>query len=75
MSLFTQTDIVVCDAAKLKSPRPDWPEDYQDLSFAMQRGDGIAGEKFNKMVEEKNTIMNPFLSDIAEIGALAHSKL
>lgn len=53
LPLLTQTDIVVCDAMKLESPRPNWPEDYQDLSFAMQRGDGRAGEKFVKMVEEK----------------------
>ncbi|WP_019615692.1 hypothetical protein [Psychromonas ossibalaenae] len=53
LSLVTQTDIVVCNAVKLKPSRSNWPEDYQDLSFAMQRGDGIAGEKFNKMVEKK----------------------
>ena len=53
MPLFTQTDMVVCDAEKLKSPRPKWPEDYQDLSFTMLRGDGIAGYKFDKMAENK----------------------
>jgi len=52
LPLLTQTDIVVCDVMKLESPRPDWPEDYQNLSFAMQRGTGNAGEKFDKMVEE-----------------------
>ncbi len=52
LPLFTQTDIVVCDAMKLESPRLNWPEDYQNLSFAMQRGEGRVGEKFEKMVEE-----------------------
>ncbi len=53
LPLFTQTDVVVGDATKLKSPRPKWPDDYQDLSFAMLRGDGIAGDKFDKMVKNK----------------------
>ncbi len=53
LPLVTQSDVVVCNAMKLKSPRSNWPDDYQDLSFAMQRGDGIAGEKFNKMVKKK----------------------
>ncbi|MCP3929112.1 MAG: ABC transporter substrate-binding protein [Bacteroidetes bacterium] len=38
---------------KLETPRLNWPEDYQDLSFAIQRGEGRAGEEFNKMVEKK----------------------
>ncbi len=53
MSLFTQTDVVVCDALKMGESRTRWPDDYQDLSFVMQRGDGIAGAVFDKMVEEK----------------------
>jgi len=52
LPLLTQTDIVVCDAKKLESPRPNWPEDYQNLSFAMQRGTGNAGVEFDKMVAE-----------------------
>ncbi|MCP3927616.1 MAG: amino acid ABC transporter substrate-binding protein, partial [Bacteroidetes bacterium] len=67
LPLFTQTDIVVCDAMKLKSPRPNWPEDYQDLSFAMQRGDGIAGEKFNKMFEQKKIKVYFVLSNLDAI--------
>jgi len=52
LPLLTQTDIVVCDAAKLEPPRPDWPDDYRNLSFAMQRGTGNAGVEFDRMVEE-----------------------
>ncbi|MCP3873438.1 MAG: amino acid ABC transporter substrate-binding protein [Desulfobacteraceae bacterium] len=53
LPLLTQTDIVVCNAMKLETSRLNWPEDYQDLSFAIQRGEGSAGEEFNKMVEDK----------------------
>lgn len=52
LPLFTQTDIVVCNEAKLKHPRPNWPEDYLDLSFAQQSGDGIAGAKFNRLAQQ-----------------------
>ncbi len=52
LPLLTQTDIVVCNAEKLESPRPDWPEDYENLSFAMQRGTGNAGVEFDRMVKE-----------------------
>lgn len=53
LPLFTQSDVVVCDAMKLKSPRPNWPEDYQDLLFARFSGDGRGGEKFHQMIEKK----------------------
>jgi len=53
LPLLTQTDIVVCNAMKLESPRHNWPKDYQNLSFAMQRGTGNAGVEFDKLVEEK----------------------
>jgi len=50
--LLVQTDIVVCNAGKLESPRPNWPDDYRDLSFAKQRGDGKTGVEFDKLVKE-----------------------
>lgn len=67
LPLFTQTDVAVCNAEKLKSSRPNWPEDYQDLSFAMQRGDGIAGNKFNKMAEQQKIYVHYALSNLHSI--------
>ncbi|MDM8517325.1 transporter substrate-binding domain-containing protein, partial [Desulfobacterales bacterium HSG16] len=52
LPLLVQTDIVVCNAGKLESPRPNWPDDYRDLSFARQRGTGKEGVEFDKMVKE-----------------------
>jgi len=57
LPLFTQTDIAVCNKAKLGDlkihPRSIWPDDYVDLSFTLQKGDGIAGTQFDQLVEQK----------------------
>ena len=49
MSLFTQTDIVICNQSVMKIPRTKYPDDYQGLKFAMWQGDGRAGAKFTKL--------------------------
>lgn len=51
LQLLLQTDIVYCQKDVLKAPRNRFPEDYKGLSFAKFRGDGRAGPKFAKMVE------------------------
>jgi len=53
LPLFTQSDVVICGAKKLDVPRPNWPEDYHDLIFTLERGDGKGGEKFHQMIEKK----------------------
>jgi polar amino acid transport system substrate-binding protein len=52
LPLFTQHDVVVCNEKVLTKPRKKFPDDYIGLKFVMWRGDGRAGEKFAKMVEE-----------------------
>lgn len=70
LPLFTQTDIAVCNEIKLKHPRPNWPEDYQDLSFVMQRGDGIAGVEFDRLIEQKKIDVNFVTSTLHTIKML-----
>ena len=53
LPLFTQHDIVICNEKVLDKPRIKYPDDYLGLNFVMWRGDGRAGEKFLKMVENK----------------------
>ena len=55
LPLITQSDSLICNATKLPQPRHNWPNDYQDFSFVMQRGDGIAGDAFQQLVN-KNKI-------------------
>ena len=53
LPLFTQQDVVVCNEKVMNVPRADYPDDFKGLKFVMWRGDGRAGEKFTRMVEEK----------------------
>ena len=48
----------------MNRPRPNWPGDYQDLSFVQQRGDGRAGEAFEKLVEDKKIKINYVKSNL-----------
>ncbi len=67
LPLFTQTDVVMGNAAKLNSFHLKWPEDYKGLSFAMLRGDGIAGYKFDQMVKKKKIKVKLFNSNLEAI--------
>jgi len=52
LPLFTQKDVVICDERISIKPNAKYPEDYEGLDFVMWRGDGRAGAKFDKMVED-----------------------
>ncbi len=54
LSLFTQRDVVICNKKVVIKRKPKYPDDYKGLDFVMWRGDGRAGSKFDKMVNEKN---------------------
>jgi len=74
LPLFTQHDVVICNKKALATPRLKYPDDYHGLKFGMWRGDGRAGDKFNRMVEEKiiDVIM---LKDVKSIiPILLHEK-
>jgi len=53
LSLFTQSDVVICNKNVLNIARTEYPSDYRGLNFVMWRGDGRAGEAFAKMVKDK----------------------
>ncbi len=53
LSLFTLEDVVICNKKFTTRFFSKWPEDFAGLKFAMWKGDGRAGESFNKMVKEK----------------------
>jgi len=53
LPLYTQQDIVLCNAKVLQQPRNRFPEDYEGLTFVMWRGDGRADAAFEKMVKDK----------------------
>lgn len=52
LPLFTQYDEVICDEKVLSTPRANYPDDYQGLTFVMWRGDGRAGTKFDNLVKK-----------------------
>ena len=52
LPLYTQQDSVVCNAKSLEEREYHYPGDFEGLSFVMWRGDGRAGEAFNRMIEE-----------------------
>jgi len=66
LPLFTQHDVVVCNEKVLTEPRERYPDDYNNLKFVMWRGDGRAGEKFSRMVDD-GTIKLHFLNDVKTI--------
>jgi len=53
LSLYMQRDVVICNEKVIIKQKPKYPNDYEGLDFVMWRGDGRAGFKFDKMVEEK----------------------
>ncbi|PHR73929.1 MAG: hypothetical protein COA66_02410 [Arcobacter sp.] len=63
LALFTQSDVVICNQKVLSVARTEYPKDFQGLEFVMWRGDGRAGEKFTKMVEEKKIALH-LLKDV-----------
>jgi polar amino acid transport system substrate-binding protein len=64
--LLSQSDVVVCNEKVLAAPRIDFPDDYQGLKFVMWRGDGRAGDSFNRMVEEKKIELS-LLNDVESL--------
>lgn len=52
--LYTQTDAIICNKEVLQIPRPNYPDDYQGLSFVMWRGDGRAGAEFDRLAKDKH---------------------
>jgi polar amino acid transport system substrate-binding protein len=53
LSLFTQSDVVICNKKVLKKARIKYPNDYKGLNFVMWRGDGRAGEELSNMAKDK----------------------
>ncbi len=64
--LHHQSDVVICNDQIARTPRPNFPEDFKGLTFAMFRGDGRAGVKFAEMVE-KGDIKLQTVNDIETI--------
>lgn len=52
LPLYTQQDVVICTGQALQQPRIHYPNDFKGLRFAMWRGDGRAGEAFQKMLTQ-----------------------
>ena len=53
LPLYTQQDTVICNSEKLEQREYTYPYDFEGLSFVMWRGDGRAGEAFEKMIVEQ----------------------
>ena len=53
LPLYTQQDTVICNSEKLKQHKYKYPFDFEGLSFVMWRGDGRAGEEFDKMINKQ----------------------
>jgi polar amino acid transport system substrate-binding protein len=70
LPLYTQEDVVICNANVLLTARKNFPEDYTGLSFVMWRGDGRAKPAFNQLVEDKKiklTLVNSIKDTVALI--------
>jgi len=53
LSLFTQSDVLICNKEISLTSRTNFPEDFQGLNFVIWRGDGRAGTQFDEMVKNK----------------------
>ncbi len=71
LPLYTQEDVVICNANVLLTARKHFPEDYTGLSFVMWRGDGRAKQAFNQLVEEEK-IKLTLVNSIKDTVALIH---
>ncbi|MCL9782070.1 ABC transporter substrate-binding protein [Vibrio sp. S4M6] len=45
--------VVVCQQSKLKTPRPNWPDDYIGLTIGNNSGFSAGGDKFHELVKAK----------------------
>lgn len=53
LPIMEESVVVVCRAEVLKTPRPNWPEDYLGLIVANNTGyDGFGGDRFRQYVGE-----------------------
>ena len=53
LPLIIQENIIICNKNIKLKPDAIYPDDYKGLTFAMWKGDGRAGVKFEKMAKEK----------------------
>jgi len=64
---------VYCLKKVLKTARPNWPDDYKGLKIGRPSGfDGFGGSEFNKMVKNKEIILDEskgIVTQIKKIGA------
>lgn len=66
LPILEQTNVVFCTAETLKTPRPEWPEDYYGLTFGNDMNSQVGGERFSnaitegkiKLIEKEDIISN-----------------
>ena len=50
--------VVVCQRAKLTTPRPNWPDDYIGLIIGNNSGFSSGGDRFFQLVKEKKITLD-----------------
>lgn len=53
-TIYTQTDVVICNNKVSVAKSASFPQEFTNLSFASMRGDGRAGQEFANLVKSKS---------------------